>query len=59
VPKTIIGVSAPTAPSLSQPTNGATKVATTLTVSWTSASYATSYAVLVSAVSSFTSTVAS
>jgi hypothetical protein len=52
-------VEAPVAPTLSTPTNGATGQATSLTVSWGTVSSATSYAVQVSTVSTFASTVSS
>ena len=48
--------SAPTAPTLSSPTDGATGVSKTPTLSWNASSGATSYQIQVSTSSSFTST---
>ncbi|MCX6134195.1 MAG: fibronectin type III domain-containing protein [Ignavibacteriales bacterium] len=50
-------VNPPSAPSLSSPSNGATGIATTSTLSWTSSSGATSYRLQVSTSSSFSTTV--
>ena len=53
------GLSAPAAPVLSLPTNGATNLATTLTLSWAASSGAVSYGMQVSTVSTFATTVSS
>jgi hypothetical protein len=57
VPSQITGLSVPAAPSLSTPTNGAQGAAVTLTLAWASSNYAASYALQVSTVSTFASTV--
>lgn len=51
------GGSAPSAPTLSSPTNSAVDQATSLTLSWNTSSGATSYRVQLSTSSSFTSTI--
>ena len=57
--KSLSGLSAPAAPALSSPTNGATNLATSLTFSWAASSGAASYGMQVSAVSTFATTVSS
>jgi hypothetical protein len=57
VPSQITGLSVPAAPSLSTPTNGSSGAAVTLSLTWTSSNYAASYALQVSTVSTFASTV--
>jgi hypothetical protein len=59
IPSSLAGLSAPSAPALSLPANGATGQATALTFSWTAAGGATSSALQVSLVSTFTTTVSS
>ena len=58
-PMSITGLSAPIAPALSSPASGSTNIATSLALSWTASSEATSYAIQVSTVSTFVSTVSS
>ncbi len=55
--KSLSGLSAPAAPALSSPTNGATNLATSLTFSWALSSGAVSYGMQVSTVSTFGTTV--
>ncbi len=55
--KSLSGLSAPAAPALSSPTNGATNLATSLTFSWAALSGAASYGMQVSTVSTFGTTV--
>ncbi len=57
MPSSISALSTPAAPVLASPANGATNQATALTFSWTASSGASSYAMQVSTVSTFASTV--
>jgi hypothetical protein len=52
-------IAVPAAPALSTPTNGATGLATSLTLSWTAVTGATTYAAQVSTISTFATTVSS